>query len=141
MCQDYWALLQRAREDKVAFVLPAFEQAMGSKAPLPTSFGALHRQYCKGEVTAFHVQHYAKGHAPTDYSRWFQVRCLPCCTAHTPPHSGPCSPVAAGAPGICPWGRGSRGCDRPGHGAGSQVLATPEAHDEPPCTTETRRPK
>jgi len=58
-------------------VVPAFELRLGPNdganklSRLPTSKGDLKPLYQSGKASAFHVQHFSKGHAPSDYSQWW----------------------------------------------------------------------
>jgi glycosyltransferase-like protein LARGE len=62
-------LYREAMQSNVAFVLPAFEAPKGGVLPL--AFNELYSKWSQDQVTAFHVKHFAKGHAPSDYPRWF----------------------------------------------------------------------
>jgi hypothetical protein len=57
-----------------AFVLPAFEQHPTEGATFPTIPRAKEELVALGEeVSAFHVGHFAKGHAPTNYRKWYNT--------------------------------------------------------------------
>jgi glycosyltransferase-like protein LARGE len=71
-------LRQEATRCNTAFVLPAFEQHPTNGAAGGAAYSAVPRSKealvaLGEEASAFHIGHFAKGHASTDYTKWFST--------------------------------------------------------------------